>query len=218
VETGRELAALKQQQHQLVHSAFHDPLTGLPNRTLLCDRIGQVLNQADRNRHESALLFCDLDGFKFINDNMGHAAGDKVLQTVSERLLQCVRSEDTVARIGGDEFVVVLAHIESADHTRVVAQKILDALALELCVEGAEIALSGSVGIAVYPFDGESAERLIRNADAAMYRAKEGGKNHFRFYTEPATTQADASRSIVLRVAPWHERTGNNRILQQYAI
>jgi diguanylate cyclase (GGDEF)-like protein len=213
LENERRLAELKEEQGHLVHSAFHDQLTNLPNRVLLCDRIGQVMNQASRKQQQAAILFCDLDGFKAINDSIGHHAGDLVLKTVSERLLNSVRGEDTVARIGGDEFVVVLSNIEFIDQVRVGAQKILDAISESVKVDGDEIILSGSIGIAIYPFDGEATERLIRNADATMYMAKGCGKNNYRFFRETGT-QEDASRPIVPRTAPWHERTGKNRIFQ----
>ncbi len=185
LDNERTLAKLKQEQSQLAHSALHDPLTSLPNRVLLGDRIGQILNQAHRNQTQAAVLFCDLDDFKAVNDSMGHQAGDQVLKTMGERLLNCVRVEDTVARIGGDEFVFVLSNVESAEHAKVVAQKILDAMAQSLHVDGCEIMLSGSVGIAMFPLDGDATERLIRNADSAMYRAKECGKNNYRFFSEP---------------------------------
>lgn len=185
LDNERKLAELKQKQSQLVHSALHDPLTDLPNRVLLGDRIGQVMNQARRNQTQAAVLFCDLDDFKAVNDSMGHQAGDQVLKTMGERLLNCVRDEDTVARIGGDEFVFVLSNVESAEHAKVVAQKILDAMAQSLHVDGCEIMLSGSVGIAMFPLDGDATERLIRNADTAMYKAKECGKNNYRFFSEP---------------------------------
>ncbi len=193
LDSARRLAELKQEQISLAYSALHDPLTNLPNRTLLRDRVGHALKQAHRNKTQTAILFCDLDDFKAVNDTLGHQAGDKVLQMVSERLSGCVREEDTVARIGGDEFVFVLSHVESADHTRVVAQKILDAVSQGMSVEGCEIRLSGSIGISVYPFDGEAVERLMKNADTAMYKAKESGKNNFRFFGEAALLMPEAA-------------------------
>jgi diguanylate cyclase (GGDEF)-like protein len=184
LDNEREIAKLKKEQNLLAHSAFHDPLTNLPNRILLCDRIKQVICQAHRNQSQAAILFCDLDGFKTINDSLGHQAGDQVLRMMSERLMNCLRGEDTVARIGGDEFVFVLPNVESADHTRIIAQKILDTIAKNIHVDGREIMLSGSVGIAIFPFDGDATEHLIKNADAAMYKAKECGKNNYQFFTE----------------------------------
>jgi diguanylate cyclase (GGDEF)-like protein len=185
LDNERKLAELKHKQNQLAHSALHDPLTNLPNRVLFSDRIGQVLSQAHRNQTQAAVLFCDLDDFKAINDSMGHQAGDQVLKTMSERLLNCVRVEDTVARFGGDEFVFVLSNVESVEHTKVVAQKILDVMAQGIYIDGCEIRLSVSVGIAIFPFDGDISERLIRNADSAMYKAKECGKNNYRFFSGP---------------------------------
>lgn len=180
----QKLAELRQEQSSLAHSAFHDPLTNLPNRVLLGDRIGQVLSKAHRNNTQAAILFCDLDDFKAINDSLGHHAGDHVLKTVSERLVSCLREEDTVARIGGDEFVFVLSGVESAEHVGIVAQKILDVMSQSVQIEECEIMLSASVGIALFPCDGVATEHLIRNADAAMYKAKANGKNSFRFFSE----------------------------------
>jgi diguanylate cyclase (GGDEF)-like protein len=184
LDNERKLAELKTEQDKLVHSALHDPLTNLPNRVLLADRVGQVLSRAHRNQTQAAILFCDLDDFKSINDSMGHQAGDQVLKTISERLVSCVRVEDTVARMGGDEFVFLLSNVESVEQAEVVAQKVLEVMAQSIQIDGCEIMLSGSVGIAIFPFDGVIAERLIRNADSAMYRAKEGGKNNYCFFSE----------------------------------
>ncbi len=183
LDNAQKLEALTQAHGELSHSAYHDALTNLPNRALLCDRIGQVLCHAIRNQTQVAVLFCDLDGFKAINDSLGHEAGDAVLKTIGERLLSSVRGGDTVARIGGDEFVFLLPEIESIEQVGLVAQKILQAISQHLHIDGHAIQLSGSLGIAIYPFDGKSSEQLIRNADAAMYWAKESGKNHYKYYT-----------------------------------
>jgi diguanylate cyclase (GGDEF)-like protein len=184
LDNKQKMAELRLEQSLLMHSAFHDPLTNLPNRVLLGDRIGQALCHANRNQSQVAILFCDLDGFKAINDSMGHQAGDLVLKTMGERFKSCIREYDTVARIGGDEFVFVLSKIESAEYTEIVAQKILDVISQSIHIEGSEIMLSGSIGIAIFPFDGDETERLIRKADAAMYRTKACGKNNYRFFRE----------------------------------
>jgi diguanylate cyclase (GGDEF)-like protein len=184
LDNARKFGALTLAHGELSHTAHHDALTNLPNRALLCDRIGQVLCHATRNQTQAAVLFCDLDGFKSINDSMGHQAGDAVLKTIGERLLNSVRSNDTVARIGGDEFVFVLPEIESVEQVGLVAQKILQTLRQHVLIDGHAIQLSGSLGISIYPFDGETSEQLIKNADAAMYWAKESGKNHFKYYSE----------------------------------
>jgi len=192
LDNERHLAELKREQDLLVHSAYHDPLTNLPNRVLLSDRIGQVLSQAHRNQTQAAILFCDLDDFKAINDSLGHQAGDHVLKTISARLVNCLRGEDTVARVGGDEFVFVLSNVETADHARIVAQKILDVMSQTVYIDGCDVTLSGSVGIAIFPFDGDVTERLLKNADAAMYNAKESGKNNYRFFSDTLLVESAA--------------------------
>jgi diguanylate cyclase (GGDEF)-like protein len=184
LDNARMMEELNTRHSRLVHKAYHDPLTNLPNRTLLCDRIGQVLSHALRNQTQAAILFCDLDGFKGINDSMGHQAGDQVLKTLSARLLSCVRGNDTVARIGGDEFVLVLPEIESVEHVGIVAQKILDAISQPAHIEGRDLPLSGSIGIAIYPFDGNTSEQLMQHADVAMYKAKDSGKNNYQYFTK----------------------------------
>ena len=154
------------------HFALHDQLTGLPNRSLLLDRLSQVLARAKRDDKQFALLFLDLDGFKDINDRLGHAAGDKVLQRVAERLLSCVRGGDTACRYGGDEFVLLLPEVESETRAVEVAEKIRGRLAMPHEIDGHAIALTATVGIAVYPRNGIGQVDLIEHADAAMYRAK----------------------------------------------
>ncbi|HLP98615.1 MAG TPA: sensor domain-containing diguanylate cyclase [Sideroxyarcus sp.] len=195
LDNARLMEELKSKQSRLVHTAYHDPLTNLPNRTLLCDRIGQVLCHAGRHQTQVALLFCDLDGFKAVNDSMGHLAGDQVLKAIGERFIGCMRGEDTVARVGGDEFVFVIDDVESLDQVATVAQKLLDAIARPIRVKSRDLRLSGSIGIALYPFDGDASEQLLRNADAAMYQAKESGKNNYQFFTEE---RAEFSKQAVL--------------------
>jgi diguanylate cyclase len=157
------------------HSALHDELTGLPNRTLLLDRLNQVLARAKRYDEQFALLFLDLDRFKDINDRLGHAAGDKLLQRVAERLLSSVRGGDTACRYGGDEFVVLLPEVESERRAMEVAEKIRGRLAKPYDIDGHSIALTATVGVAVYPKNGIGHVDLIEHADAAMYRAKNAG-------------------------------------------
>jgi len=156
----------------LRHFAYHDVLTGLPNRALLLDRLQQALVRAKRQQTCLALLFLDLDGFKAINDRLGHAAGDKLLQRVAERLLSCVRGGDTVCRYGGDEFVLLLPEVDDEKHAVAVAQKIHARLARSCRVDDGSIAVTASIGVAVYPVDGVSRNDLINQADCAMYHAK----------------------------------------------
>jgi diguanylate cyclase (GGDEF)-like protein len=168
---------------RLAYLAQFDPLTGLPNRALLADRFSQMIVQAKRRCAPVAVLFIDLDGFKAVNDTLGHAGGDRLLKEVAARLQSAVRTEDTVARISGDEFAIVLADLARPDDAGLVAQKVIDSLARSIEVQGSEIFVTASVGIAAFPADGLDAETLIGAADAAMYRAKQTGRNAYQFFT-----------------------------------
>jgi len=181
--TGTDITEKKKVEDQIRHMAHHDPLTELPNRVLLHDRIGQAIAQARRDGSIAAILFIDLDRFKNVNDSLGHQVGDGLLRTVAERLVACVRGTDTVARMGGDEFVVVLTDLKRAEDAGLIAQKILGALPRPINIEGHELRVTPSVGICLYPHDGEDVETLMRNADAAMYHAKQTGRNNFQFFT-----------------------------------
>ncbi len=169
-------------EQQLEYHATHDVLTGLANRSLLHDRINQSILQAKRAGKLVGVLLLDLDRFKLINDGFGHAPADNLLKAVAERLNHCVRDTDTVARLGGDEFVVVAGSIDDPDSLAGVAAKILRQLAQPLDIEGKEVFVTASIGIATYPRDGDHGEALLRNADVAMYRVKEHGRNSYRFY------------------------------------
>ena len=170
-------------EQQLQYHATHDVLTGLANRTLLNDRIDQAITRARHDRKLTGVLLLDLDRFKLINDGFGHIPADNLLRIVAERLASCVRDTDTVARLGGDEFVVVVTDIDDAEDVAVISAKILRTLAQPLTVEGKDVFVTASIGIAMYPHDGEHGEGLLRNADVAMYRVKEHGRNNYRFYT-----------------------------------
>ena len=189
--TGTDITEQKKVEDQIRHMAHHDALTGLPNRVLLHDRIGRVIAQARRDGKVAALLFIDLDRFKNVNDSLGHQVGDGLLRTVAERLIACVRGTDTVARMGGDEFVVVLAELKQAEDAGQMAQKILAALPQPINIDGHELRVTTSVGICTYPHDGEDVETLMRNADAAMYHAKETGRNNFQFFTRQMNIAAN---------------------------
>ena len=167
---------------RLAYLAQHDFLTRLPNRVLLNDRITQAISLAQRNEHSIALLFLDLDNFKQVNDSFGHASGDQLLQTVAQRLSDCVRGSDTVCRNGGDEFVVLLAGGHSQHDASVAAQKILAALAQPHHIAQRELCVTSSIGISVYPADGADAETLLKHADMAMYHAKQAGRNNYKFF------------------------------------
>ena len=167
---------------KLAYVAQHDSLTDLPNRSLLLDRLGQALAAAKRHQTTAALLYLDLDRFKPINDSLGHLAGDRLLQSVAQRLTSSVRSSDTVSRLGGDEFVVLLSEVAHAEDAVLCADKILQALRMPHVIDGRELHVTASIGIALYPGDGTEVEALLRNADSAMYEAKERGRNHSQTY------------------------------------
>jgi len=179
-----EIAERKQAEGRARHLADHDALTGLPNRRILEDRLTQALALSYRNRKQTAAMFIDLDRFKTINDSLGHAVGDQLLQEVAQRLVRQLRVGDTVCRLGGDEFVVVLPEITRGADAAQVAQKIIETLSEPIALEGREVTVTPSIGISVFPEDGSDAETLIRNADAAMYHAKEMGRSNYQFFTD----------------------------------
>ena len=168
---------------RLAYLAQFDPLTALPNRALLADRFSQMIVQAKRRGSPVAVLFIDLDGFKGVNDTLGHAGGDELLKEVAVRLQSAVRTGDTVARISGDEFAIVLADLVRPEDAALVAQKVIDRLGESIHIQGSEVFVTASVGIAAFPADGTDAETLIGAADAAMYRAKQSGRNTYQFFT-----------------------------------
>ncbi|MCX9155033.1 EAL domain-containing protein [Niveibacterium sp. 24ML] len=185
-----DITERKASEARIKYLGHHDPLTGLPNRMLMQDRLLQAIARAHRERTMVGLLFLDLDRFKMVNDSLGHHAGDRLLQQVAERVRSCVRDSDTVCRQGGDEFIILLNPVQTADAPARVAEKILDALATPFEVDAHRIGTSFSIGISVYPNDGRDPETLMRNADTAMYHAKEGGRNTFRFFTEAMNANA----------------------------
>jgi diguanylate cyclase (GGDEF)-like protein len=187
IRIGNNLASIaierRQAELRLYSLAHFDTLTELPNRSLFHDRLGQAMVRANRAKKLTALMFLDLDRFKTINDSLGHEAGDLLLKTVAQRLRRCVREEDTVSRLGGDEFTVVVEEVGHVDDVTVVAQKILDVLSPSMMLHEHEVFVTVSIGIAVYPGDSENIDGLLKNADTAMYRAKEAGRNNFQFYS-----------------------------------
>ena len=171
--TIRDITVRKHTEETIRNLAYHDPLTGLPNRLLFNDRLTQAIERARRSRRLLAVMILDLDRFKLINDSLGLASGDQVLRAVGERLVAAVRRSDTVARLGADDFLLLLPGVDGAENTAKVAQKILDTFLPPLQVDDQELHLGASLGITLYPHDGDDAETLIRNADTALYRAKE---------------------------------------------
>src|SRR5580692_3946395 len=192
----RDVSAARAMALQIAHSAEHDFLTGLPNRMLLNDRITQAIALAQRHTKEVAVLFLDLDGFKYINDSLGHPVGDKLLQSVAERLADCVRASDTVSRQGGDEFVVLLSEVAQPEDAAISARRILQAVARPHSIDQHDLHITTSIGVSVFPDDGLDADTLIKNADTAMYQAKENGRQSFQFFKPAMNVRAVERQSI----------------------
>jgi diguanylate cyclase (GGDEF)-like protein/PAS domain S-box-containing protein len=190
ISISSDISERKEYDKNVHFLAYYDVLTGLPNRTLLRDRLGQMIAAAHRDNMQFALLFLDLDRFKYINDSMGHSVGDKLLQSVAQRLQVCVREGDTVSRIGGDEFIVLLREIDEQG-VALVADKLLKTLATPFNLNGQEISTYASVGIALYPEHATDIDVLMKNADAAMYCAKENGRNNYKFFTPEMNFRAN---------------------------
>jgi diguanylate cyclase (GGDEF)-like protein/PAS domain S-box-containing protein len=202
IEAATHIAGIAIEHHRaelhMRHLAQHDALTGLPNRAQLEADLREVLREAERERHRAALLFIDLDEFKQVNDTLGHPVGDLLLQAVAGRLQHCLRRGDSVARLGGDEFVICLPHMHNPDEAGLVAGKVLEALGRVFEVEGQELQIGGSIGIAVYPTDGTSVAMMMRAADVAMYHAKRLGRGNYQFFT-PGLDAAVEQRQRLLR-------------------
>jgi len=191
----RDISARKQAEATITFQAYHDLLTGLPNRALFNDRLGQAIAQARRHGQALAVMFLDMDRFKVVNDTHGHLVGDGLLQSMAQRLRGSLREGDTLARIGGDEFMLLLPHVRSRDNAAFIADKIIASLKHPFHVDGHEIYSGMSIGIAVYPDDGDNQETLVKHADLAMYHAKDHGRNDFRFFTH------DLQHSLTGRLA-----------------
>lgn len=173
----------KENEDRIRHQAFHDSLTGLPNRDSFIQRIDEAIGRAKRHGKRGALLFLDLDRFKLINDSLGHDAGDQLLRIVASRIQKCLRETDMAFRMSGDEFVVVLEDLDKVECAALAAQRILEAMAAPVPLGGCEVIVNISIGITVFPVDGQDLEALVKEADSAMYRAKQTGHNHYEFYT-----------------------------------
>jgi diguanylate cyclase (GGDEF)-like protein len=176
--------------------AYYDALTGLPNRILLHDRLSKALSTARRQNHKVALLFLDLDRFKIVNDSLGHSVGDLLLQEIAGRLKSVAREQDTIARLGGDEFLIVLTNVKDIPGAAVAVERFMDAMTPEFVLQGHSFSISCSLGISIFPEHGADSETLIKNADAAMYSAKERGRNNFQFFT--ADMNAEAVKRLTL--------------------
>jgi len=196
VITFRDVTKTRAMEQKMAHLAQHDYLTGLPNRMLLNDRLNQAITYAKRHNTELAVLFCDLDNFKYINDSLGHLIGDKLLQSVAQRLTRQVRESDTVCRQGGDEFVILLLEEAHAENATITAEKILLSLCQPYLIGEHELHVTTSIGISLYPGDGSDAETLIRNADTALYHAKAKGRDNYQFFKEDMNAKAVERQSL----------------------
>jgi diguanylate cyclase (GGDEF)-like protein/PAS domain S-box-containing protein len=192
----RDISDRKRSEERMTALAYRDSLTGLPNRRLFNDRLGIALAQARRYRHRLAVVFVDLDRFKPVNDTLGHAAGDELLQLVAERLSACVRLGDTVARLAGDEFTLLLPGIHYVEDVSKVSQKLSETMRRPFRLRGQDVHVSASGGISIYPGDGQDAESLLANADIAMYRAKQQGRDNFQMYS-PSMTQKALEQGVL---------------------
>jgi diguanylate cyclase (GGDEF)-like protein len=192
----RDATEYREMTREIIHAAQHDFLTGLPNRVLLHDRISDAIAFAAQGGLQVAVLFLDLDGFKHINDSLGHAIGDKLLQSVAKRLAQCLRGSDVVSRQGGDEFIILIPGMRQPTDAKIMAKRLMDEVSLVHFVDAHELQISVSIGVSIYPEDALDAETLIKNADTAMYQAKELGRRNCQFFKSPMRVRAVARQAI----------------------
>ena len=196
ISLSQSMSQLASSEQHMMHLATHDALTDLPNRNLLQDRLQQALEEVRRNKGLGAVLFIDLDQFKSINDSLGHDVGDQLLKTVAARLVACVRGEDTVARQGGDEFIILLPNVLHAQGAGILAKKLLESLTAPYQIGGRQLRTSASIGIAIFPGDGDDVDTLLKNSDTAMYHAKAAGRNNCQFFA-PDMNQLAAERQAL---------------------
>ena len=192
----RDITERKRAEQELAYLASHDALTGLPNRTLFNDRLTLALAHAHRNQQKLAVMLLDLDYLKDINDTLGHSVGDRLLQAVGERLMSLLRKSDTVARMGGDEFMLVLPETARVEDAAKIASKILEAIRTSFTFDGHEMHITTSIGIDMYPDDGEDVDSLMRGADIAMYRAKAKGRDNYQRYSDKGRKKWERQRAV----------------------
>ncbi|WP_310226316.1 EAL domain-containing protein [Paenibacillus qinlingensis] len=210
---GKDITEHKQAEETINHMAYHDALTDLPNRRLFTDHLTRGLEQAERGGHKLAVLFLDLNRFKYINDSLGHAFGDTLLQKIAERLLSCVGQHGTIARMGGDEFTILLPVLQQESFILLIVNNIIEAINRPIRIEGHECSVTTSIGISLFPNDGQDAQTLMMNADAAMYRAKESHRNQYEFFTPIMSAQASERLTVELELRKALER---NELLLMY--
>lgn len=196
VKVLQDITEQKKSEEKIKHQALHDALTDLPNRTLFADRVSQAIAVCERTNQMAAVLFIDLDKFKNINDTLGHGIGDLLLKEVAQRLSNSVRKEDTIARLGGDEFTILLPHIKSLDNCIKAAKKVSKAIRPTFHIDGRELHISASIGIAIYPQDGEDVQTLLKNADVALYGAKDQGRDIYQLYTPTLNSNAGVALAL----------------------
>ncbi len=192
----RDISARKQAEATISFQAYHDQLTGLPNRTLFRDRLNQALAQAKRQDHLLAVMFMDMDRFKLVNDTLGHLVGDRLLQAMSQRIRACLREADTLARIGGDEFMLLLPQIRNRESAAMIARKVLQALKTPFLIDGHELFVTMSIGIALFPDDGDTMELLTKHADTALYHTKDKGRNGYYFFQQDLNTSLNSRMAL----------------------
>jgi len=197
-----DVGVAREMSLRMSHLAQHDSLTGLPNRLLLNDRLGRATALARRHRSSFAVLFVDVDRFKHVNDTLGHAIGDQLLQSIARRLVACVRSSDTVSRQGGDEFVVLLPELARGEEAAFSAQKILDAMSLPQHIDRHDLHITVSIGIGVFPRDGTDPEMLLKSADMALFNAKAEGRGVYRFFARDANVDGANAGYVRYRTDP----------------
>lgn len=195
----RDVSTARALSLRMSYLAEHDSLTGLPNRTVLNDRLNQSLALAHRHQKQMAVLFLDVDRFKQVNDSCGHDIGDRLLQSIAERLVSCVRASDTVSRLGGDEFVILLSEVAHARDAAVSATKILVALSIPHRIEHRSLSVTASIGIVIHPQDGNNVDALLKHADSAMYHAKNRGRNNFQFFGPTLNAQRPSEQGCQRR-------------------
>lgn len=207
----QEINERRRIEANLKHLAHHDTLTNLPNRLLLDARLNHAIERAKRSNLQVAIMFIDLDHFKTINDSLGHDVGDKLLISISRRLLNCVREDDTVARLGGDEFIIIIEQVHDIGDLDSLLKKIMKVTSETISIDNHDLATSASIGVSIYPDDGNTAEQLMRNADASMYHAKENGRHKYHFYTRELTTIA--YDRVILETDLKHAITGKQLLV-----